>query len=46
MVQKKSSDGQVLQKFLEYSFSGSDALVNIWDPFNRKRICQLHKLVY
>uniref|UniRef100_A0A914S2W9 WD_REPEATS_REGION domain-containing protein n=1 Tax=Parascaris equorum TaxID=6256 RepID=A0A914S2W9_PAREQ len=21
----------------------SDALVNIWDPFNRKRICQLHK---
>ncbi|KHN76893.1 Mitotic checkpoint protein BUB3 [Toxocara canis] len=22
---------------------GSDALVNIWDPFNRKRICQLHK---
>ncbi|VIO99452.1 Mitotic checkpoint protein BUB3, putative [Brugia malayi] len=25
---------------------GSDALVNIWDPFNRKRICQLHKFVY
>ncbi|VDN57045.1 unnamed protein product [Dracunculus medinensis] len=22
---------------------GSDALVSIWDPFNRKRICQLHK---
>ncbi|MFH4981613.1 hypothetical protein AB6A40_008322, partial [Gnathostoma spinigerum] len=22
---------------------GSDALVNIWDPFNRKRICQLHR---
>lgn len=22
---------------------GSDSLVNIWDPFNRKRICQLHK---
>ncbi|VDK82770.1 unnamed protein product [Litomosoides sigmodontis] len=24
---------------------GSDALVNIWDPFNRKRICQLHKFL-
>ncbi|VDN90970.1 unnamed protein product [Brugia pahangi] len=24
---------------------GSDALVNIWDPFNRKRICQLHNIM-
>ncbi|VDN07315.1 unnamed protein product [Thelazia callipaeda] len=24
---------------------GSDALVNFWDPFNRKRICQLHNIM-
>ena len=23
---------------------GSDGFVNIWDPFNKKRLCQFHKL--
>jgi len=26
-----------------FATGGSDALVNIWDPFNKKRLCQFHK---
>lgn len=28
-----------------FATGGSDALVNIWDPFNKKRLCQFHKFV-
>ncbi|UMM19281.1 hypothetical protein L5515_014953 [Caenorhabditis briggsae] len=30
-------------KFGSFATGGSDGIVNIWDPFNRKRIIQLHK---
>jgi len=26
-----------------FATGGSDALVNIWDPLNKKRLCQFHK---
>lgn len=26
-----------------FATGGSDALVNIWDPANKKRLCQFHK---
>jgi cell cycle arrest protein BUB3 len=26
-----------------FATGGSDALVNVWDPFNKKRLCQFHK---
>lgn len=26
-----------------FATGGSDALVNMWDPFNKKRLCQFHK---
>ena len=25
------------------SSGGSDGFVNIWDPFNKKRLCQFHR---
>ena len=26
-----------------FATGGSDAIVNMWDPFNRKRLCQFRK---
>jgi len=26
-----------------FATGGSDSLVNVWDPFNKKRLCQFHK---
>jgi len=28
-----------------FATGGSDAIVNMWDPFNRKRLCQFRKSV-
>lgn len=28
--------------FVLYSLGGSDGFVNIWDGFNKKRLCQFH----
>ncbi|GMT08753.1 hypothetical protein PFISCL1PPCAC_50, partial [Pristionchus fissidentatus] len=30
-------------QFNTFASGGSDAVVNLWDPFNRKRLVQLHK---
>ncbi|KAF1765863.1 hypothetical protein GCK72_005816 [Caenorhabditis remanei] len=50
---EKDSDGTELihpvhavafhPKYGSFATGGSDGIVNIWDPFNRKRIIQLHK---
>ena len=29
-----------------FATGGSDGFVNIWDGFNKKRLCQFHRLVY
>jgi len=29
--------------FLKPLAGGSDGFVNIWDPFNKKRLCQFHR---
>ena len=29
--------------FLKSLAGGSDGFVNIWDPFNKKRLCQFHR---
>lgn len=29
-----------------FATGGSDAMVNLWDPFNRKRLCQFRKYVF
>lgn len=34
----------IIYGFLKCYFSGgSDGFVNIWDPFNKKRLCQFHR---
>jgi len=30
--------------FLYFGAGGSDGYVNVWDPFNKKRLCQFHRL--
>ena len=28
---------------MSHTAGGSDGFVNIWDPFNKKRLCQFHR---
>lgn len=38
--QLQLTTGFILQCWLA---GGSDGFVNIWDPFNKKRLCQFHR---
>lgn len=33
----------ILRFFSLHPAGGSDGFVNIWDPFNKKRLCQFHR---
>lgn len=40
---QKQSTIFVSNVFVNLFLGGSDGFVNIWDPFNKKRLCQFHR---